>query len=146
MKLMSTPHASTSIAPANILLRASNRARLLFVRPTDERDELMLERAKLSDAKAKETMKVNGNLRRHAGLLDLRVGDNQFFNQDKGQKKTKNTYHEVRFRVKAVKHSMIFAESETGHILVRNARFFKRHLDTALIEVHNKAIAYRPVD
>lgn len=118
----SAPHSTTGVAPAQLLYGRSLTTRLpSFGAEEPEEDEALRKR----DAKTKLKAKTYADKRRRACESDIKEGDTVLARQKKTTK-FQTKFGAKRYRVVAVKGSMVTAEAEDGHRWTRDASFFKR--------------------
>jgi hypothetical protein len=118
----SAPHSTTGVAPAQLLYGRSLTTRLpSFGAEEPEEDEALRKR----DAKMKQKAKTYADKRRRACESNIKEGHMVLARQKKTTK-FQTKFGAKRYRVVAVKGSMVTAEAEDGHRWTRDASFFKR--------------------
>ena len=115
-----TPHSSTGVAPATMLLGRDVRTRLPELPPKRKNDKDIRDR----DQKAKDKMKSNAEKNKTLTKKSIEVGDYVLLKRDGTLKTHLNPYHSVPYKVTKVKGSMITATNE-DRCVTRNISFFK---------------------
>ncbi|XP_065066071.1 uncharacterized protein K02A2.6-like [Rhopilema esculentum] len=118
----STPHATTKIAPSELLYNRVIRGKLPCLIKTSKSKRHR--EAQENDAVGKEKMKSYADKRRHTKISDIKVGDTVLLKQDKKNKFSAN-FESTTYKVIYRKGSRVTAERQDGRKVTRNISFFK---------------------
>lgn len=118
----STPHASTKVAPADLMFRNAKLVRFPMLKSDFKPNSLDL-LARRNDKVSKERMKEEGDARLRTKVRSLKIGDSVLVKQ-KQLNKHMSKFDPIPYKVSRVQGSMITAERE-NHIITRNVSYFK---------------------
>ncbi|XP_065060965.1 uncharacterized protein K02A2.6-like [Rhopilema esculentum] len=118
----STPHATTKIAPSELLYNRVIRGKLPCSIKTSKSKRHR--EAQENDAVGKEKMKSYADKRRHTKISDIKVGDTVLLKQDKKNKFSAN-FESTTYKVIYRKGSRVTAERQDGRKVTRKLAFSK---------------------
>ena len=115
-----TPHATTGMTPAELLLGRALKTRVPEIIPSKPNRKVQIR-----DRKQKEKMKYYADLRRNAKDRKLKIGDDVLVKQPK-QNKLSTPYSPEPYQVIKQKGSMITVKNDDEKEITRNSSFFKK--------------------
>ena len=115
-----TPHATTGMTPAELLLGRALKTRVPEIIPSKPNRKVQIR-----DRKQKEKMKYYADLRRNAKDGNLKIGDDVLVKQPK-QNKLSTPYSPEPYQVIKQKGSMITVKNDDKKEMTRNSSFFKK--------------------
>jgi hypothetical protein len=123
-----TPHATTGVAPNDLMFGRNKTSRLPQVTKDEESHSELIEIAAKRDEAAKAQSKVYTDKRRRANAEELQVGDHVYA-KEKRSGKWRSAYSNEDMVVLATKGTMVTVKGDGGRTLTRNRAFFTKQAE-----------------